>query len=266
MDSPRGIAPDLHILPSGVPLPGFGFIPVNAFLITAQQPVLVDTGLMADRDAFMQNLGSLIDLKDLRWLYLTHPDPDHVGSLRTILDQAPQVRLVTNFIGYGILSLSNDIPLNRVYFLNPGEKLDVGDRTLTALKPPIFDSPATTGFIDSKTGVLFSSDCFGALLPEPAQEAADIDAEVLRRGQTLWSTVDSPWVLKVDHAKHSAEVNALRQLAPELILSSHLPPAHSIADRLLDCLEAAPGAEPFVGPNQAALEALMSQLTGGPPA
>jgi hypothetical protein len=49
----------------------------------------------------------------------------------------------------GIMSLS--VPLDRVHLVNPGQQLTVGDRTLTAVKPPVFDNPATTGFPSSAT-------------------------------------------------------------------------------------------------------------------
>jgi hypothetical protein len=43
-------------------------------------------------------------------------------------------------------------------------------------------------------------------------------------------------------------------------LCTHLPPAHSAAARLLDTLQAAPDADPFMGPDQAALEALLAEF------
>lgn len=41
----------------------------------------------------------------------------------------------------------------------------VGDRSLQAFKPPLLDSPATVGFYDDQSGACFSSDCFGAPVP-----------------------------------------------------------------------------------------------------
>ncbi len=147
MNNARNVAPDIDILPSYFPIPGFGTLPVNAYVLKAQQPVLIDTGLHMDTDAFVGALESTIDPSELQWLYLTHPNQDHVGSLVRLLDRVPQMRLITTFLGYGILSLFTQIGLDRVYLLNPGESLDVGDRTLTALKPPTFDNPATTGAV-----------------------------------------------------------------------------------------------------------------------
>jgi flavorubredoxin len=262
MHSARKLTDDTYILPSEFSIPGFGTLPVNSFVIKSQEPLLVDTGLHLDAGEYMTALESVIDPEDLRWLYLTHPDLDHVGSLIQVLERAPQIRLITTFLGFGILSLTNQIPMDRLYFLNPGEKLDIGDRTITAIKPPTFDNPATTGFYDSKSGVLFSSDCFGALLPETFEDAGDVPQDVLRQGQVIWTTIDSPWLHKIEKSAFASDLNSIRQMAPKMVLSSHLPPAKSMTDWMLGSLEAAPGSEPFVGPNQPALEAMMAQMTG----
>jgi hypothetical protein len=50
-------------------------------------------------------------------------------------------------------------------------------------------------------------------------------------------------------------------MAPTMIYSNHLPPASgAMIGRMLEALSAAPGARPFTGPNQAALEAMFSQI------
>jgi flavorubredoxin len=260
MKAARQISDDIHILPSEFPAPGLGVLPVNAYVIKAREPVLVDAGLPADRDAFVNALESVIDPADLRWIYLTHPDPDHVGGLMPVLERAPKARLVTTYLGLGTLGLSFDIPVERAYFLNPGEEIDVGDRRLKALRPPTFDSPATTAFCDTKTGALFSADCFGAVLPESPEEARDVDETVLRTGQELWATVDSPWLHRVEKSALAAELEKIRRMAPDMVFSAHLPPARSMTNWMLDSLAAARDRDPFVGPNQLELEAMRARL------
>ncbi|MGD2130654.1 MAG: MBL fold metallo-hydrolase [Lysobacterales bacterium] len=249
-------------MPSEVPSPGLGVLPVNAYVIKARQPVLVDTGLHQDAGPFMNELESVLDPQDLRWIYLTHPDPDHVGSLSHVLARAPQALLVTTYLGFGTLSLFQEVAMDRIYFLNPGEELDVGDRRLKALRPPTFDSPATTGFLDEKSHTLFSADSFGAVLPETAEEAGDLDKDVLRSGQVLWTTVDSPWLHRMDKRELAAGLDTIRGMAPERVLSGHLPPARSMTDWMLESLAAASDAEEFVGPDQAALEGMLAQMSG----
>jgi hypothetical protein len=264
MYAPRKVAEDTYILPSEFPIPGFGTLAVNAYVIKGEQPVLIDTGLPMDAGEFIPALESVIDPEDLRWLYLTHPDMDHVGSLHAMLERAPNMRLVTTFLGFGILSLSSQLPMDRLYFLNPGEKLDVGDRSLSAVRPVTFDSPATTAFVDSKTGALFSSDSFGALLPELVEDAGDLPQDVLHGGQLTWATIDSPWLHKIDRAAFAAELNSVQQMNPSIVLSSHLPPAKGLTPRMLETIASVSDSPPFVGPNQPALEAMLAQMTGSP--
>ena len=263
METPYTAAPDVEILPSQFPIPGLGVVPVNAFVIKAKEPVLVDTGLVQDSDDFMERLHSVIDPEDLRWVWLTHTDQDHIGSLHRLLQEAPQVRVITTFLGVGKMSLFAPLPMDRVYLLNPGQSIDVGDRKLTAVRPPSFDAPETTGLFDDKSKVFFSSDCFGALLSSPAQDISDIAEKELVEAQTLWATLDAPWLHKVDPGIFGRSLNGIREMSPAVVLSSHLPPASGMVDQLLNTLAAAPGASPFTGPDQAALEAMLAGMTGG---
>ena len=151
--------------------------------------------------------------------------------------------------------------MERIYLLNPGQSLDVGDRRLTGFRPPLFDNPATVGILDTSTGACLSSDCFGAPLPTSelasAHDAAAADPGELRTAQLLWATVDSPWVHSVDPARYAASFQPLRDFGPSVILSTHLPPVTGNTDALFATLLDAPSAAVFTGPDQAALEAML---------
>src|SRR4051812_41428368 len=95
------VAPDTTCLTSYCPLPGLGILPVNAFVIKAAEPILVDTGLSALREPFLDALTQTIDPDDIRWIWLSHMDADHVGNLEDLLAIAPNARVVTNFLGMG---------------------------------------------------------------------------------------------------------------------------------------------------------------------
>jgi len=259
-------APDIDVLTSTFPIPGFGSIPLNAFVLHGSEPVLVDTGAVVESDEFMAALRAVIDPAELKWIWLTHTDFDHIGTLHRLLAEIPDLRVITTFLGVGIMTTSTPLPMDRVHLVNPGQTITVGDRALTAVKPPVFDNPSTTGFRDDKSGAFFSSDCFGALLQSVPERADELSDAELRDGQVFWATIDSPWLHKVDPATFAKELNAVRALDPTIVLSSHLPAAPgAMLDRLLASLEAAPGAEPFVGPDQAALEQMLAQMTEGAP-
>lgn len=258
-------APDIDVLTSNFPIPGYGLVPINAFVIKGSEPILVDTGAVVQNGAFMPALQSVIDPAELRWIWLTHPDFDHMGSLQQLLTENPRIKVLTTFLGVGIMGLSSPLPLDRVWLVNPGETVTVGDRTLTAVRPPVFDNPSTTGFYDATSGAFFSSDCFGALLSQDApQNAAELSDSDLRDGQVFWATVDSPWLHKADRVALARELDGIRKMAPQMVLSSHLPAAPGrMVERMLSTLAEAPGAQPFVGPNQAALEQMLGGMTTG---
>jgi glyoxylase-like metal-dependent hydrolase (beta-lactamase superfamily II) len=262
LGEPFAAAPDTQVIPTYWPVPNVGVIPMNAFVIRAAEPVLVDTGTAALSDQFVDALESIVRPQDLRWIWLTHEDRDHTGSLHRLLELAPRATVVTTFMAIGRMLPERPFPLDRVRLINSGETLNVGDRNLLALRPPLFDSPATVGFLDDRSGLLFSSDCFGAPLPTAAEAAAHradhLDPGTLAAAQTAWATVDSPWVTMVDPATLGHALDRVRAAQPRAVLSSHLPPIHGCTDRILDTLAAAPSADPVPGVTQAELEALLA--------
>jgi flavorubredoxin len=246
METPFKVTEDITVLPSEFEVPGLGVVPVNAFLIDGAQPMLVDTGLVPESGEFLEALTSVVD--------------PAVGSLGELLNLAPQAKVITTFLAMGKMSLWAPLPMDRVHLLNAGQKFDLGGRSITALRPPTYDAPETTGFFDPTSGALFSADSFGAVLPATAPLASDLDAQALSEGQTLWATVDAPWLESVDASVFATTLENVRKLGASWVLSAHLPPAKGMTERMLATLAEAPGAQPFMGPDQAALEAMLAQM------
>jgi glyoxylase-like metal-dependent hydrolase (beta-lactamase superfamily II) len=252
------VARDTFALQSYLPVPGAGVLPVNTFVIRGEQPVLVDTGVGALREPFMRALSAVIDPAELRWIWITHADADHVGNLAAVLEAAPNARLVTTFLGMGKMGMQG-LATDRSYLLNPGQELDIGDRTLRAFSPPVYDAPETTGLFDSESGALFSADTFGALMAEPAETAASIAGDALKQGMLAWARVDSPWLDMVGETQFAAKLAVIREFKPRTLLSTHLPAAGAdMLDVLLANVDAARHAPAFVGPDQAALEQMLA--------
>jgi hypothetical protein len=257
--------PDIRVIPSFVPIPGAGFLPVNAFVILGQEPVLVDTGLAFESGQFLAQLREIIDPAELRWIFLTHDDADHTGSLQQLMEIAPNARLATNAMSAMRMSTVWPVPMDRVYAINPGESLQAGDRKLTAVRPPLFDNPMSTGLYDETSGTFFSCDAFGAVVPRPVERAEDLQEDELAQGMVVWAASDSPWAHLVDQTKYGAVLDRIGWLEPKLILSSHLPPAGGASTQsFLKVLATVPDAEPFVAPNQVQLEQMLAQMEGQP--
>jgi glyoxylase-like metal-dependent hydrolase (beta-lactamase superfamily II) len=267
MDAPYQGAPDVHVFPTYLSLPGIGVLPVNAYLVMAEEPVLIDTGIAVDGDEFIAALSEVIDPRELKWVWLTHDDADHTGSIQRIMEHALNAKLVTH--GMSALRMATwwPVPMERVHAIRFNDEIHAGDRTLRAVAPPLFDNPMSTGVLDRSTGALFSVDAFGAILPEPTNDASDVPPEALAGGMLGWATSDSPWAHVVDRERFGEVLDRVRQLQPTRIFSSHLPAASGTSlEEFLTVLETVPDAEPFMPPDSeqfAQMIAAMAEMQRG---
>jgi glyoxylase-like metal-dependent hydrolase (beta-lactamase superfamily II) len=262
MDLPYQASPDVHVFPANLALPGLGVLPINAFLVMAEEPVLVDTGLGVDADEFVDALSSIVDPTALKWIWLTHDDADHTGNIQRIMELAPNARLVTH--GFAALRMATwwPVPMERVHAIRPGDDVHVGDRTLTAVSPPLFDNPLSIGVLDRSSGALFSVDAFGAILSEPTQNASDVPPEALAGGMLGWALSDSPWVHLTEPTAFGEVLDRVRRIQPARIFSSHLPAADGTSlEEFISVLQQVPAAEPDVPPDSEQFAQMVEALT-----
>jgi len=257
MFEPWRVHPDITVVPTYNEVPGVGMLAINTFVLHAEQTMIVDCGTSANVEATLTAIDSVVDPDTLQWLWITHTDADHIGAVGRLLDRYPALSVITTFTGFVKMGTHAPLPPKRVRLVNPGETIDLGDRTVTAVVPPLFDAPETTGFHDPVSGVLFSSDCFGAILPTGCRDTVGLDDAELLAAQTLWTSIDTPWVNKIDRAVLDDELTRLQGLDLSMILSAHLPASTGIVRQQLDGVRAAPDALPFVGPT---LESMMQVL------
>ena len=139
--------------------------------------MIVDTGTVANRKQWLQDVFSLVEPEDVRWIFLSHDDVDHSGNLEETMSACPNATLVCNWAMVERHANCFDFPLDRCRWIMDGEALDIGDRTLRALRPPVFDSPTTRGIYDPITRLYWAVDTFATPLPDPHAAIEDLDSE-----------------------------------------------------------------------------------------
>lgn len=251
-------------------LGGEGLLPdlvmLNSLVIRGDEPVIVDTGSSVTSGEWLERTFELVDPADVRWIYLSHDDIDHTGSLNEVLDRAPNATLVTNWFSVERMSSDGMLPLHRLRILNPGESFQAGDRTLTAVVPPAFDSPTTRGLFDSSTGVYWAADAFAATVSHEVDEAADLDPGYLRNTFLHLHRLLSPWHQWLDPVRYAGLVGSVRSLGARVAVGAHGPVfSGQQLDEALRMFEELPHLEPATLTSQADLDMLL-QLLGIVPA
>jgi glyoxylase-like metal-dependent hydrolase (beta-lactamase superfamily II) len=241
LKSAESVHADWTVLPSWAPVGELGALTINSFVLKGREPMLVDTGIGAFGDGWIEMLESVVDPADLRWIWLSHMDWDHIGNLRAVLARAPGATVITSPIGVAKLGLV-DIQPQSVHLIAAGESIEIDDRRIVATKPAYYDAPETMGFFDETARVLFSADSFGALLPAPIDHFTDAEEAVLREGMVTWSAVDSPWLADQLPEALGRKLASIERLEPKVVLSAHLPPAHEAVRTLTGIVARAYGA------------------------
>lgn len=262
--APTEIAPDTFVIHdhSGE---GEGpvSIPLNSMVIRGAQPVVVDTGMKENREQFLADVFTLVDPHDVRWVFISHDDVDHTGNLNTLVESCPNATLVINWFMVERMGASLEVPPQRWRWLGDGEHLDVGDRRLHAVRPPIFDSPTTRGLFDPTTGVYWASDAFATPMLEPVRDVTTLDDEFWVDGMAMFNTYVSPWLALVDQHRYAATVDRVAELGPTVMAGCHTPtiPTSHVA-RALDVARRTPTMTVPAQPDQAVLDEIQRTLEG----
>jgi flavorubredoxin len=265
---PTEVATDTFVIHQVQPALGQPlFVYINSMVIRGAEPVIVDTGTPANRKQWLQDVFSLVEPKDVRWVFLSHDDVDHTGNLDEVMTACPNATLVCNWAMVERYTNCFDFPLERCRWVMDTESFDVGDRTLHALRPPVFDSPTTRGLYDPKTKLYWAVDTFATPLPDPQMGIADLDEEFWR--ELMWvfaAGAVSPWLTMVDHEKYGRHVDQVQDLDITTIAACHTPVIEGpYIEQAFARVREMPRLDPPVLPDQSILDQVIA-ATSQPPA
>lgn len=112
--APTKIANDTYVIHQVQPALGQPlFVYINSMVILGKEPVIVDTGTPANRKQWLDDVFSLVEPEDVRWIFLSHDDVDHTGNLDEALTACPNARLVCNWAMVERHTNCFDFPLER---------------------------------------------------------------------------------------------------------------------------------------------------------
>ena len=259
---PTPVAPDTFVIHDHE---GEGTGPVsvalNSMVIRAAEPVVIDTGMAENREQYLADVFGLVEPADVRWVYISHDDVDHTGNVNALMDACPNATLIVNWFMTERMGASLAVPPTRQRWINDGESFDVGDRTLYAVRPPIFDSPTTRGLFDPTTRVYWASDSFATPMLAPVPDVAALDESFWTEGINMFDQYVSPWVTMVDDARFQQTVDRIEALDPRVLTGCHTPVvSEAFVTRALAATRRTPTAVVPPQPGQAVLEEIQRAM------
>ncbi len=178
----------------------------SAYLVSATEPALVETGPTTSVEAVKAGLQSLgLGPDDLAHIVVTHIHLDHAGGVGTLSASFPRATVWVHERGaphladpaklvdsagrlYGSERLRElfgpvePVPSDRLRRLSEGDKVELGDRWLDVMYTPGHASHHIA-LADSLSGAIFTGDALGIHLPDvrvlrPATPPPDVDVEL----------------------------------------------------------------------------------------
>jgi len=133
----------------------------NSYFIDAQKKVVVDTVKEKYWPAFRKKLESLTDLSEIEYIVCSHTEPDHSGSVKHLLDLAPNATVVGS--GQALSYLGDMVGQTfKSIKVKDGDHIDLGNKKLRVIGAPNLHWPDSIFTYLEEDGLLFTCDSFGA--------------------------------------------------------------------------------------------------------
>ena len=199
------------------------------YLLEATEPALIEAGPGADHDRIVSALDALgVGAETLAHVIVTHIHMDHAGGVGALLERFPRATVWVHEIGarhlvdperlvastartYGeermrvLYGAMVPTPADRVKGVAGGERIELGDRSLTVVHTPGHASHHVA-LHDDRSGAIWTGEAIGSYLPwadcyRPALPPPEVDIE-----------------------RSLSSITAMRSRRPATLLTSHFGP------------------------------------------
>ena len=133
----------------------------NSYFIDAGKKTVIDTVKKEFWPEFKNKLLSLTDPSEIEYIICNHTEPDHSGSLKYLLELAPDATVVGSGQALTYLGEMIERPFKSLK-VRDGDVIDLGNKTLRVIGAPNLHWPDTIYTYLEEEGLLFTCDSFGA--------------------------------------------------------------------------------------------------------
>ena len=188
----------------------------NSYLLKTEKPTVIDTVDLIYTKEYMENLKSLIDLKDIQYIVINHTEPDHSGALGGLARQATNATIVCS--EKAVYHLKELYKLHDRNFLvvNDGDTLDIGGKTLLFRMTPYLHTEETMITYCVQDKILFPCDIFSTHLTAKEHFVSKTKSDITEAFTVYYDLIMSP------HRKYVRPmISIVKDLDIDMIAPSH---------------------------------------------
>ena len=138
-------------------------ITYNSYLIMDEKICIIDGVEEGENENFLSKIEAMIGNTPIDYIIVNHVEPDHSGSIKSMLKIYPELKVVGNAKTIMMLKLLGvDLPDERVVVVKEKDVLDLGKHKLTFYLMPMVHWPESMATYDMTDKILFSNDAFGS--------------------------------------------------------------------------------------------------------
>lgn len=134
----------------------------NSYLLKTDEGVVVFEGNKAvTAEEYLDHIRSIARIEDIRYLVVTHTEPDHSGAIESLLELNPQITVIASAAALMNLDKILRKPFNRKP-MTPNGTMNIGQYTFRFISGMLLHWPDVMFTYIEELKVLVSCDAFGA--------------------------------------------------------------------------------------------------------
>lgn len=143
-----------YVVPNGVSY--------NSYIILDEKIAIMDTVDVRKTEEWMEKVQTVLGDRMPDYLVISHLEPDHSGSIETVANRYPEMKLVGNAKTFAMLPQFTSMNIeDRCVVVAEGETLNLGSHTLQFFMAAMVHWPEVMVEYEQKEKILFSADAFG---------------------------------------------------------------------------------------------------------
>lgn len=138
----------------------------NSYFINAEKKAVVETVKEKFWPVYKEKLSQLCNPAEIEYIIVNHTEPDHSGSIKHLLDIAPNAKVVGSGNAIRYLKDLFNIDFEHIV-VKDGDELDLGNEKLKFISAPNLHWPDSMYTYMPSEKLLFTCDSFGAHFCHP---------------------------------------------------------------------------------------------------